>query len=191
MNLSNLSREVIGRIDAFQVKLQERGIDLALILQNTDKFYLSSSLQSELLVISQDESFAISRKNLSRLKSETPLGILKIKSLKELPDILAEEGFSLKRVGFELDVLPFSLFEFLRRLISPKEVFDISKIILELRERKSPYELEMIKRASEIVDLGLEYLYEVLREGMREIDLALKIEARMREEGHQGIVRMR
>ncbi|MFQ6087805.1 MAG: M24 family metallopeptidase [Candidatus Methanofastidiosia archaeon] len=187
----NLSREVIERIDAFQVKLQERGIDLALILQKTDEYYLSSSLQPELLAISQDESFAISRKNLSRLKSETPIGILKIDSLKELPDILKEEGFSFKRVGFELDVLPFSLLEFLRKLISPKEIFDVSEIILELRERKSSYELEMIKRASEIVDLGLGYLCKILREGMREIDLALKIEARMREEGHQGIVRMR
>jgi Xaa-Pro dipeptidase len=56
---------------------------------------------------------------------------------------------------------------------------------------KSPWELDRIREAAAMVAGVDECVAGVLREGMTEIELAAEVEAWLRRQGHQGVIRMR
>jgi Xaa-Pro aminopeptidase len=60
-----------------------------------------------------------------------------------------------------------------------------------VRAVKSPYEIDLMRRAVKRSDQVAARVPELLREGMTELELAGKVEAEARKLGHQGIVRMR
>jgi Xaa-Pro aminopeptidase len=60
-----------------------------------------------------------------------------------------------------------------------------------MRAVKSPYEIDIMRRAAELSDQVAAWVPNILREGMSELELAGKIEAESRRLGHQGVLRMR
>jgi Xaa-Pro aminopeptidase len=91
----------------------------------------------------------------------------------------------------ELDVLPVNLYFTFQKVFEEKNLVDISHLIRLVRAIKSPYEIDMMRRAAKGSDQVAARVPELLREGMTELELAGKVEAEARKLGHQGIVRMR
>jgi Xaa-Pro aminopeptidase len=56
---------------------------------------------------------------------------------------------------------------------------------------KSDFEISLVKEAARIVDAGIASIAEHLQEGMREIELAARVEGLMRSMGHQGTIQFR
>ena len=186
--------EIDDRIDKLQQRLLQAGIDGALILQNTDLFYFSGTIQqSHLYIPAQGQPLLMVRKSLERARKESPLStIIPLKSPKQLMGLIRDHGLKPPTVmGMELDVLPTNNYFSYRKLIPEMDIRDISIPIRMVRAVKSAYELNLIRQAAAFSDQVAETLPNLLRVGITEIELAGMVEAQARRLGHQGIVRMR
>ena len=143
------------------------------------------------MVSAESDPVFFVQKSVERAKEESPLDIVPIikdKDLGRLP-----EGKKLLRGtgGMEADVVPLALFERMKRITGVDEYLDISGIIKELRIVKSPFELEQIKASGAICDIAHRKARQVIREGVREIDIDGELLLEGRRAGHQGFLRMR
>jgi len=186
--------EIENRIQQLQVHLLKQGIDGALILQNTDLFYFAGTIQqSYLYVPAQGSPILMAKKNPGRARKESPIDlVVAAKSPKNIPDILRENGIALpKNLGLECDVLPVNLYFSYQSIFQEIPIEDISHAVRLIRSVKSSFEIDMIRRAS---DMGHEVtgtIKDLMETEMTEIELAGRIESVARKLGHQGIVRMR
>ena len=186
--------EIFLRITKFQGIMKDRNIDAALILQPTDRFYFTGTLQDGLLFIpvKGDPLFMV-RKHPDRAREESPVKNI-VPSVKPelIPDILKKEGYDApKRLGFEMDVLPANLYVKFKSVFKESEITDVSHEIRLTRSVKSAYEIEMTEKAAEMGDSLFKAAEEIIKEGATEVETAGLLEAKARALGHQGVVRMR
>src|SRR5208337_3492694 len=140
------------RIGGLKRFMAEAGIDCAVIVENVDKFYFTGTIQPGVLVIpAEGNPLLFIKKGSERAQAETTLAITPVKSDKEIGEILARTGISKGTAGLELDVVPVSLFERLKRLIHFNRHTDITPAIKELRAVKSPFELEQIRKSGAMI----------------------------------------
>jgi len=90
------------------------------------------------------------------------------------------------RVGFEAEHLPYAALERLREL-SPAEWVPTKGVIERLRLKKSPEEVARIRQAQALAERALERALALLRPGVEEREVALKIEFFLRKEGAEGV----
>lgn len=186
--------ELETRISRLQKEMMGSNLDAVLILQQADKFYFSGTVQNGAIFIALDgEPVFMVRKSLERALIESELeNIVSFESYSQIPDILKEHGFKdISRLGLEMDVMPVSIFNKLKSVFNGVEIFDASKIIKNIRMEKSHYEIQMMKKAGDILAKAMQAVPSLLKEGMSEIDLAAETELILRKNGHQGIIRMR
>jgi len=194
MTLSTPPSEIETRINHLKQRLVKAGIDAALILQSSDLFYFTGTIQQAHLFVPVDgEPMLMVRKDIERATAESPLRkIVPISRPQELPELLRRNGYTLpRRLGLELDVLPANLYLGYRDIFSGAEISDISTVVRLIRAIKSDHEIGLITAAAGYSDQVADSVKEYLREGITEIELAGLIEARARRLGHQGIIRMR
>ena len=189
------AQEINGRIKAFQTILCKKGIDLALIRQNADLFYLTGTVQDgHLIVPAEGEPVFLVWRVFERARRESPLKLqYPLKNLKELPSLLNDLGLAEPGViGLEMDVLPAALYRFYtEQLWNHAAAEDVSIILRHLRRIKSPYETDCIRTACRQVRDALNIVPEVLTEGVSELELSAAVEAELRKRGHCGLLRMR
>ena len=186
--------ELSRRIVHLQSKMSAADIDGILIVQNTDLFYFTGTTQqAHLYIPAEGQPLLMARKNFDRARAESALEkVVPLSSPRNIPDILAGHGYSRPgTLGLECDVLPANLYFTYQKIFAHCRVVDAANLIRGVRAVKSPYEIELITRACGYADQVAAALPALLEEGMTEIKLAGLIEARARELGHQGLVRMR
>lgn len=181
--------EIDGRIR----KLQEHMGHLtgAIILGSINLGYFSGTAQEGMLYIPRDgQATLMIKKSLERATEESALLARPQKSLRSLKkDLNLPSG---ARIGLELDILPYN--NYLRlagSLGEDVQLSDISENIKDIRSVKSDFEIGLIRRAAGNLDAAIACVADHLREGMREIDLATKVESSMRLSGHPGRVAFR
>ena len=186
--------ELEKRIINLQIFLKKKNIGGALILQRADLFYFTGTIQqAHLYVPSQGDPVLMVRKSYDRAKAESSIEkILPLSRPSDIPNILKANGHVLPAsLGLELDVLPTNLFFNFQGIFENSQIVDISQALRLIRAVKSPYEIEMMRRAAALSDQVADRVAKILHEGMTELELAGKIEAEARRLGHQGVVRMR
>ena len=186
--------ELESRIRKLQAHLAANDLDGALVLQNTDLFYFSGTIQqSHLYIPVEGQPLLMTRKSLARARQESALDkVVPLSSPRQLPALWQEHGYArLQRLGMELDVLPTNLFFTYQDILGDTEITDISHQIRLVRAVKSPYEVDILRRAARLADVVTRSMTDFLREGISEVELAGQLEAVARRLGHQGIVRMR
>ena len=186
--------EIDQRIEKLRNQLEKNNIGAALMVQRADLFYFSGTIQEAHLYVPVDEEpILMVFKCLDRAIAESSLSrVVPLASPKLIPDLLDQYGYKVPPViGMELDVLPASIFFSYQKVFDEKSLIDISHLIRLVRAIKSPYEIDMIRRAAKGSDQVAACVPGFLREGMTELELAGKVEAEARKLGHQGIVRMR
>ena len=188
------SEELRDRIGKLQQSLQLKGIDGALIVQKTDLFYFAATAQQGWLYVpAAGEPLLMVFKEYERARTESALpNIVSIASPKKIPQAIGDAGLPLPaKIGMELDVLPTNLYFQYADIFKGASVVDVSTEIRLLRAVKSPYEIELVRKAAACSDAVAARMPELLREGKTEVALAGELEAYARSLGHQGIVRMR
>jgi Xaa-Pro dipeptidase len=186
--------ELAGRIGALQSRLAASGLDAMLIMQNVDLFYFTGTVQNGLLFVPQSgESLFMVRKSVARARIESPLSeIIPLETYKQVPGILRDHRHRPDGTfAMELDVVPAILHERIKTVLADAEIADGSRIVREVRAKKSDYEIDMMRRAAGQLAVGFDHLRTAIHEGMREIDICAELEAVLRREGHQGLVRAR
>lgn len=186
--------ELNNRIAALQERLSRNRVDAALILQSSDLYYFSGTTQQGHLYVPADvPPILMVRKSIHRATAESNLDtILPISGLSQLRSILKDNGCKAPQtLGMELDVLPVNLYHKYRDLFDDARIVDVSHDIRMVRSVKSLFEIDRITQAAKFSDQVASFVKEELREGITEVELAGRIEARARKLGHQGMVRMR
>jgi Xaa-Pro dipeptidase len=186
--------EIENRIRSLQDLMNQDGLDGILISQNVDLFYFSGTMQPGYLYIpSQEEPVFLAKKNLERAMEESPLtNIIPITSPKEIPSLLADRDLAPPQIlGLEMDVLPATSYLQLSTIFEEARIQDASIVIRKCRLYKSPWEIKNLTRAARMMSKMVLEVPKIIRPGMTEIELAGRLEAFLRKEGHQGYIRTR
>ena len=108
--------------------------------------------------------------------AEGPFGVLR--------GVLERAGA--RSLALEKDVVTVRVFEALAEIVGGERFSDCSGLLKELRMRKSPTELALLRRAAGVLDACLAELPPLLRPGATEAELAFELGRLLREQGSQG-----
>ncbi len=187
--------ELERRINAFQKKLFENGVDIALVRQNSDLFYFSGTVQdAHLFIPAVGDPVMFVYRSYQRAKRESMLkNVIPLDSMRALPSLLKEKGLKdFSSLGLELDVVPANLVSLYEKVFEVSgSIADISPLVRQVRAIKSEFEIACIKDACKQVDQVVQKVPDLFIPGMREIDLAAEIEKELRKAGHPGYLRVR
>ncbi len=185
--------EIEARISKLKESLRKSKINAALLIQKIDLYYFSGTLQQGILYVPQeDEPVLFVKRDFERAKIESPLKkIFEIKSLKDISEAIKDISESPKKIALELDILPVSYFNKIREIFPNSELIDYSYDIRLIRAIKSPWEIERIKKAGELITETFDEIKNVIKEGLSELDVAHELEYLARKKGHTGIIRTR
>ncbi len=180
--------EIERRIKRFQSKMD--GMAGALLFHSVDICYFSGTAQEGLVYIPKEgDPVVMMKRSLERAVKESPLKVLPMRSMKNLKsDLDIPSGAT---VGLEMDVLPCSFYFRVAKALGDAKFADVSEEIKHVRSVKSDFEIDLIKESARILDAGISSVPDFIEEGMREVDLACRIESSMRSMGHQGSLRFR
>ena len=179
---------------ALQRLLQEQNIDGIILLQNSDLFYFTGSIQRGLLYLpAEGEPVYLVIKDYDRAVSESNLHhLLNVASVRELPDKLKMMGLTLpQRIGMEFDVLPVQQFKRYQKLFPASEMVDISPLVRKVRSVKSEYELKIMDESACIADKTYQHAKNIIVAGLTDLEVSAELEFFARKEGHQGVIRFR
>ena len=90
------------------------------------------------------------------------------------------------RVGFEAEHLPYAALERLREL-APAEWVPTKGVVERLRLRKTPEEVERIRKAQALAEEALRHVLPLLKPGVEEREIALELEFFLKRQGAEGV----
>jgi Xaa-Pro dipeptidase len=124
---------------------------------------------------------------------ESPLDqVLGLKSIRELPSLVAAHmGHPPRVLGLEMDIVPANDFLRLQSLFPNSKLVDGSRLIRDIRKIKSPFEIDLMRKAGDIAKRIYQEAGKILREGMTEIEFGGRLEATAKTLGHEGLLRVR
>lgn len=180
--------EIDSRIKRFQARMD--GMAGAILFHSVDMCYFSGTAQDGLVYVPRDgEPVVMMRRSLERATQESPLEVRPLKNMRNLKSDL--DIPSCATIGLEMDVLPCSFYFRAASALGDAKFVDISEEIKHVRSVKSDFEIGLVREAARILDAGIGSVPDHIEEGMREVDLACRLESVMRSMGHQGSLRFR
>jgi len=178
------------RIQFLQEEIEKQKLCGALLFLSRDILYYTGTAQPSYLVVLPKDYFLFVRSGFEFALNDVFIEKEKIRDERRL-EIIYREIFSHiytnTKIGTELDILPTKQFYEFKRVFSGYDFIDISPFILEQRKRKDASEINTIKEACEVIDMGHRAVLSTLREGITELDLAAAVENAHRLAGHEGI----
>jgi len=100
---------------------------------------------------------------------------------REIVNILNDYGITSGVVG--TDNLPFETYLYIKKELPKVEIVDISDIWVDMTVVKHPVEIEILKEAVQIVEMGIRASIESIKPGMLEYEVAAVGEYEMRKHG--------
>lgn len=186
--------ELQRRCEALQRQLAATDMDAAVLVQNSDLFYFTGSIQRGVCYLPREgDPVYLVIKEVNRARMESGLRhVLPIDSLREVPDKLRDLGLSTpERLGLELDVLPVQQFRRYQKVFPQAELLDAAPLVRRIRAVKSSYELAIMRDCATLADKVYRHAAEVVKVGITDLEIAAELECFARKEGHQGIIRFR
>lgn len=186
--------ELQQRSAALQQLLQQQGVDGALIVQNSDLFYFTGSIQRGAFYLPADgEPVYLVVKDFSRARMESGLKHVEpMPSLRKLPEKFGDLNIPRPAIiGMELDVLPVLQYRRYQDILTDVQIVDVSSLIRQVRAVKSDYEIAIMQDGAVIAEKTFEYAKEIISAGRSDIEIAAELECFASKEGHQGVVRFR
>ncbi|MFO7736355.1 MAG: Xaa-Pro peptidase family protein [bacterium] len=178
------------KLKQFQKKLVENKTDCALLTANSDLFYFTGSVQKGVLFIpSEGRAVYYVTKNIQRASEESAVEVVpfdknELKSrLADMPEIgLAFDTTTMsEKLWFEKKILPESV-----------TVTDISFLLMTSKMLKHDSEIERIERAAEINRDIMNFVVEIYKPGMTDIDVQSEIDSHAKRDlGHQQLFYLR
>lgn len=182
--------ETRQRVDRMQALIRKQGLDGAFFIFPIDVYYYSGTLQNASLWLpARGEPLLLVRKSLARAREESV--VMDVRPFPASREFAALFNDDIRKVGLTFDVVPVQQLNYYSKLLPGREFVDVSSLNRELRSVKSPYELELIRRSARLVCEMFAEVPQLLKVGMREVDLAAECEYRLRKAGNEGFIRMR
>jgi Xaa-Pro aminopeptidase len=96
-------------------------------------------------------------------------------------------SLQLRRLGLEAQGISVALFEQLQKGMEKVELVPITDDLERLRGVKTGAEIALIQKANQIAEAAWKEVVELAKPGIKEADLALELEYRMKKAGAEGI----
>jgi Xaa-Pro aminopeptidase len=186
--------EIEARHEMLRKKMDAEGMDGFLVAQKMDYFYLSGTAQDALLFVPlHGNPLLMVKRELERARVESPLEqVVGMKSIRELFSVVREHmGREPSVVGLEMDILPVRDYFRFQSLFPGSKFVDGSQIIRDIRKVKSPFEINLMKKAGDIGKKVYHEARKILKQGMSEIEFSGHLEAVAKANGHEGLLRVR
>jgi Xaa-Pro dipeptidase len=186
--------ELTNRSLVLQQKLQRQGLDAAVLVQNSDLFYFTGSIQQGIYYLPVDgDPVYLVRKDFGRARMESGLkNVLPLQSMRTLMDQLRELDLKLPdKLGLELDVLPVVQLQRFQKIFASAEMADVSPLVRQVRAIKSDYEIAIMKDCALIMDKVFQHAKSIVAVSKTDLEVAAELECFARKEGHQGLIRFR
>ena len=145
--------EIERRLARVKAGMEKEGMEALLVIQKMDFYYLSGTTQDGLLLISlEGKPLLMIKRELERAKLESPIKeTITLKSIREIPALIQSHiGRIPNSLGLELDVLPVKDYFKYQELFPGTKLMDASLVLREARKKKSPFEIDLMKKAGEI-----------------------------------------
>jgi len=176
--------EIKKRIKKLQEKLVLYSISECLITSKVNNYYFSGTNQMQILLVYPDkEPILFVKRDIERAKTESPINIKGINSIKEIKEYICGN-----KIGLEFSRVSITEYEKFKKIFN-KEFVDIEPIIADLRSIKSDYEIKLMKKAANVAERVYIEAMNFLKEGITEIEFGAAMFAIAQKFGHEGILR--
>ncbi len=183
----NRAQKLIEKMDGI-------GVDLVLIynVESSSKpstYYLSGFTGSfSCLVIGKDKQYIVTdSRYFEQAKSQTNFELVEFRGNDFVGTIASVvDQFKPNRIGVEFQRISHSTFLKFSEKIKA-EFVPIDFVLNELRTVKDDEEISSIRKAIEISEMALEKTLEIVKENVREQDIAAELEYNMKKLGADGI----
>ncbi len=181
--------EIENRITNLKSQMKKDNIDGAILLSTPELYYYSGVGYDGAVFIPTEGNSPVHlvKRNLEMAQSFSQIPIVKNFGRKsKLFETLNIKPAS--KIAIEKDVLSYSFVQFLQSKAKNIQLVNYSSIFRQLRSIKSKYEINQIETAAMLVDQSLEYCTEIATPEMTEIELAIRLERWLLENGHDGFI---
>ncbi|HDO20610.1 MAG: Xaa-Pro peptidase family protein [archaeon GB-1845-036] len=179
------------RFSKLEGLMDEENIDLSIILQATNIYYLTGFPRGRALIVSSSSApiLIVPELEYEEAKSIFKLGeIVSLKRRGELANLILQciRRIEIKgKIALELSAIPYNSYLNFKGKIS-KELVDCSNLVRKLRMVKDEEEINLIQKSLRIAEKGVEAAFQNLNEGISEIELAGEAEYAMRKAGAEA-----
>ncbi len=185
--------EIKNRLAGIRKRMEEQGLEALLVVGKMNFYYLSGTTQDGLIFIPVEGSpLLMIKRELERAKVESPIQeVVALKSSREIPLLIQTHCQKLPvSLGLELDRLPVKDYFRFQELFPGAKLTDSSSMLREARKIKSPFEINLMRKAGEIGKKAYHEGRKVLKKGMTEIEFGGLLEAAAKRYGHEGLLRV-
>jgi len=167
------------KLNEFQKILEKRGIDLAILTNNTERkntnfvYFARTNEINAILTINKNPTLYVSLLELSIAKKYSRIKNIKILDKKVFDDI---NKLKPKIIGVEKENLTLTQFINIKSKFNNTKFTDISKDIFNLRKIKTEEEIDNIKKSCKFADLVIQNAIEFAKKAKTEIELKKFIE---------------
>lgn len=95
-------------------------------------------------------------------------------------------GYKTPRIGFERYFVPFAVYDALRRAFPESNFVGASDLFYRIRSVKDETEMELMRRAGQMVVAGMDAAARAVRAGVRELDVLAEADYAMLKAGSDG-----
>ena len=181
------SHDFASRVTDIQDALQTADIDVAVLLESRNQFYVSGlGLRGAVIVPLDAPPVHLVQLNVQRARAESAIeDVRPSRGIETVASVIEERvGTDDLTVGIETDVVPVDVASDLRSHLPAHGTLEpVAPLLLDQRRCKSTAELERIERAAEISRETFEAVPAVVEESMTELELKSKLQYVKRSEG--------
>lgn len=174
------------RIDRLRERLKEQDLEALLVTHPMNRRYLTgfTGTAGMVLVTEKEAKLLVDFRYVEQAQKQAPhLDVVRVggEPFRTVAGLCRE--WNVSRLAFEQDHLVYARAEKLKSILDGVEVVPVSNMVEKLRETKDADELETLRRAARIVDEVFAEILKEIRPGLRERDIAFRLEFLMREKG--------
>lgn len=182
------------RLEKLRQELTSRELDGILVSQPDNRYYLSGFDGSTgyLLITQQDTILATDFRYIEQANEQAhDYQVFQITGNIDnwFPRLVAD--LDLRRVGFEATHITYAIYrqlsEILKKTVARLRLVPEDGLIDLQRALKEPAEIELIAKAAEISDRAVDYVHDIARAGITEMELAWEAEKFLRDNGSQAL----
>ncbi|UCG54143.1 MAG: aminopeptidase P family protein [Dehalococcoidia bacterium] len=182
------------RLTILRQNLDLKGVESIIISQSENRFYLSGfDGTAGFLFITRQESILVTDFRYVEQAGEQAIGYEVIQTIGRieewLPNIIGR--LSVKNIGFESDHLSYTIYNRLCNIVSKINskinLVPLKGLVDSQRAIKEPEEIKTLIKAVSLADAAMKYTLDNIRPGIREFEMAWKVEKFLRENGSQPL----
>jgi len=174
-----------NRLSKIKKQMEINEIDLCIVFNSRNIFYVSDTAQFSILVMPLDsDPFIFIKRNYERGKKETWLkDVLKLKSTKGVIQEINNRKLEAKNLGLELNFLRASQYIKLQKLLPDSRIINVDPLFLQVRSIKDKQEIKHIRAAAKAVMGAQRVTREFIRPGVTEMEVAAEIAYELKKHG--------